>query len=168
MSGLNIYLHVCCAPCLAKAASAIQEKYNDWSVGKLMFFNPNIQPLLEFRRRLKAFQVYLEREKAAAVIYPHYGLSVFVEKLTEKNSFSRPERCKICYAMRLDETARLAKAEGAGAFSTTLFASRQQNHELIREAGETAGKKHGINFLSADFRDALPPERLTRGLYKQQ
>ena len=70
--------------------------------------------------------------------------------------------------MRLDETARLAKAEGAGAFSTTLFASRQQNHELIREAGETAGKKHGINFLSADFRDALPPERLTRGLYKQQ
>ncbi len=58
--------------------------------------------------------------------------------------------------------------KGYAAFSTTLLASREQDRELVAEAGEQAGKRGGIEFGRADLRKFLPPDKLMRGIYRQQ
>ena len=51
MASESVLLHVCCANCLFDVLKAIEGR--DWRVG-LLFGNPNIQPLLEYRRRMKS------------------------------------------------------------------------------------------------------------------
>ncbi len=53
----DLALHVCCAPCLAAALETLRREGK--SAAGIIFFNPNIHPLLEFRRRVKALGVYL-------------------------------------------------------------------------------------------------------------
>ena len=62
------------------------------------------------------------------------------------------DRCGICYAMRLETAAAYAAAHGFESFSTTLLVSPYQRHDLIRQIGESIGRKYGITFLYRDFR----------------
>jgi len=61
-------------------------------------------------------------------------------------------RCAFCYRLRLEKTAALAVEKGCDAFSTTLLISPHQNHELIREIGESLATRYGVSFLYRDFR----------------
>jgi predicted adenine nucleotide alpha hydrolase (AANH) superfamily ATPase len=62
----------------------------------------------------------------------------------------------------------MAEAKGAGAFSTTLLASREQDRDLVALAGKEAGEREGLRFVSMDLRQLPAPEKLLRGIYKQQ
>ncbi len=53
----HILLHACCAPCLLAPLDALREE--GYAVSAL-FYNPNIHPLLEFRKRVKAMRVFME------------------------------------------------------------------------------------------------------------
>lgn len=188
-------MHVCCSPCLAKTMTGIRIDLPEWRVAKVFFYNPNIHPLLEFRKRRKSFQVYLERDPLSAEIGRNetnlsygqagiidqendestlfagekYGLADFLSLAIEDGvPVPPPERCRRCYALRFNAVARYAAAQGADAFSTTLLASKEQNHELVKEIGEEAAYTAGIRFLYHDFRGGEPTEKLTRGLYRQQ
>lgn len=81
------------------------------------------------------------------------------------------ERCRFCYALRLRQTARVAKKGNFGAFSTTLLVSPFQRHDLIREAGEAAAAEVGLPFhyedFRPDFRDGVRRSR-ELGMYRQQ
>lgn len=157
-------LHVCCAPCLITASAAMLAGAG-LGPAKLFFYNPNIHPLLEFRRRTKALLVYLERHPAQAVIEDEYGLRTF---LTTVGQAPRPERCRLCYLLRLERTARFARAEGLPAFTTTLLASREQDRAAVADAGRQAGRKFGVTFLDEDLRSVVPAEAAFRGIYRQQ
>ena len=61
-------------------------------------------------------------------------------------------RCGKCYEMRLFETARQAAEGGFDSFTSSLFISPYQNHELMRETAERAAKEYGVEFLYRDFR----------------
>lgn len=80
MSRPDVLLHVCCAPCLSRTRQAWEEagQTPDRVVG--WFYNPNIHPLIEFRRRIKAIRVYRMRNPA---LFPvdvdrRYGLADFL------------------------------------------------------------------------------------------
>lgn len=62
------------------------------------------------------------------------------------------ERCRICYEMRLGETARYAGGTGITNISTTLLLSPYQKHGLLKSAGEKAAARAGVNFIYADLR----------------
>ncbi len=168
-------LHVCCAPCFAAARETLRQTggtdgAEPRDVGGILFFNPNIHPLLEFRRRVKALRVYLERDPVPAEIDEKYGLREYLAAVSEGTGSVAEgrERCRRCYALRLGKTAKWAAENGFDAFSSTLLASREQDRDLVAEAGEEAGKQCGIAFVKADLRKYLPPEKLMRGIYKQQ
>jgi hypothetical protein len=55
--------------------------------------------------------------------------------------------------MRLDFTARQARAGDYESFTTTLLYSKYQKHELIKDTGEKLAKKYQIRFLYRDFRE---------------
>lgn len=119
------------------------------------FFNPNVHPLIEFRRRLKAMKLLSERLGesepcfAAAVLEERYGLEAF---LGEAYADGAPGRCERCYKMRLASTAKKARALGFDRFTTTLLISPDQQHELVRAVGQAAGESEGVEFHYADFR----------------
>ena len=63
-----------------------------------------------------------------------------------------PGRCVKCYEMRLFEAARQAREGGFGSFTSSLFISPYQKHELMQEVAERAAVEYGVTFLYRDFR----------------
>ena len=143
---MNIFLHVCCGPCSTYPLESLR---NDGHTVSGFFYNPNIHPFKEFKRRLNALE-QLSKETTFPVEYDrHYGLKEYLRKVV----FHEAERCQICYSMRLEVTAQKAREAGADAFSTTLLYSRYQKHELITKICQTVSEKYGIGFYYEDFRD---------------
>ena len=73
------------------------------------------------------------------------------------DDFSNPvirieNRCVKCYEFRLYEAARQAKEGGFDSFTSSLFISPYQKHELMREVAERAASEYGVEFLYRDFR----------------
>lgn len=142
---MRILLHICCAPCLCGALPAFAD-------AQVMgyFYNPNIHPLLEFRRRLKALHVYQEKNRGIEIHYEEdYGLQPFLERVVP----NAKDRCRRCYQMRLTRAAAAAAELGCEAVSSTLLISPHQNHERIREVGEEAAAQAGVKF---EYRDLRP------------
>ena len=54
--------------------------------------------------------------------------------------------------MRLFETAKTAKEQGFDAFTSSLFISPYQNHELLKTVAERAAEQYGAAFFYRDFR----------------
>lgn len=80
-------------------------------------------------------------------------------------------RCLFCWRMRLRKTAELARDLGYEAFSSSLLYSRYQNHEVIRELGDSIASEVGIGFVYADFRPYWQEGiRISKewGIYRQQ
>jgi len=160
---MKIVVHACCASCLAGTWPAFAE------LGEPLpfFYNPNIHPLLEFRKRLKAMDVLAERWKFRFDAVREYGLTWFLSLVPPDGA----GRCAICYRERMGRTARHAATIGADAFSSTLVSSTHQDHDLIRQAGDEAARAAGVRFIYEDLRDrAAEGHELARklGLYRQQ
>ena len=62
------------------------------------------------------------------------------------------KRCDICFAMRLAETARMAKEMGMEYFSTTMSVSPHKDYEKIRRLGLELQEETGVKFLDIDFK----------------
>ena len=59
--------------------------------------------------------------------------------------------------MRFYETARQAAEGGFDSFTSSLFISPYQKHELMREVAERAAHEYGVQFLYRDFRPYFRP-----------
>ena len=112
-------------------------------------------------------QVFQEQTDAATIIERDYGLDEFLAEV----EWREPDRCRSCYELRLDRTARRACDDGFNAFSSTLLLSIHQKHELVREVGEAMAARHGVEFVYRDLRplfDEAQAEARRRSLYVQQ
>jgi len=56
------------------------------------------------------------------------------------------KRCPICFQMRLEKTADLAKSSGALYFATTLAISPFKNEAVINEIAQEVAKDKGLIF----------------------
>ena len=96
-----------------------------------------------------------------------YGLRTFVRAVADDID----GRCAYCYQTRMFETARYAAENGFTHFSSTLFISPYQNHELLRQTAERAASEYGVEFLYRDFRPVFrqgQDEARQLGLYMQK
>jgi hypothetical protein len=141
----DLLLHVCCACCLCAPLEAFREEGVEVTG---YFYNPNIHPLLEFRRRLKALRVFQEGDPIQIMYCEDYGLRDYLKKV----DFEGSDRCKDCYTMRVEETARYAKENGFSSFCSTLLFSKHQNHEQVRTICEDASARYGVRFEYRDYR----------------
>lgn len=161
---MRILLHVCCCHCLARTLVVLRAEFGADLECHLLWFNPNIHPLIEYRRRLKAFKMYLERDPLPHTIIDHYGVKDFCR--AAGGCFDAPGRCAVCYRTRLTAAAERMGAE-FDAFGTTLMASREQPHAFIQKMGAEAAAATGKTFFYRDCSQAEPPAKLMTGLYKQ-
>ncbi|HUV87424.1 MAG TPA: epoxyqueuosine reductase QueH [bacterium] len=160
---MRILLHACCGPCLVAPARALAAEGREILA---FWYNPNVQPYREYRKRLAAFKEVISRDGWPAEVDDRYDVDFFLREVAVR----REGRCPRCYNERLSRAAARAAARGCDAFTTTLLISRHQDHEAVLDAGARAGAEAGVAFMGRDFRP-LDDEshRLARemGLYLQ-
>ena len=161
---MKLLLHTCCAPCIAAPLPVLRA---DGAEVTGFFYNPNIHPLLEFRKRLRAVEVFAERERLPVIYDRRYGLRDFLRRITPDT----PDRCRVCYRMRLNSAARAARAGGFDAFTSSLLFSRHQLHDDIRRIAEDAAQNEGVRFYYKDLRSLVDESQAIArklSLYRQQ
>ncbi len=142
---MNLLLHMCCGPCTTSSHKRFNELgYNISGY----FYNPNIHPYKEYKKRLETLEQYCKKEDINILIDDRYSLEEFLREVV----YREENRCLYCYCMRLKETAQKARQEDISHFSSTLLISPYQNHELITEIGEDAAREFGVNFVYEDLR----------------
>jgi predicted adenine nucleotide alpha hydrolase (AANH) superfamily ATPase len=149
----ELLLHVCCAPCAVWPVKSLLAQYPKLKL-ILWFYNPNVQPLAEFRRRRDGLAYLVARweegrERLFTDFSPAYDQGEFLAMAAKFPE--QPSRCLGCYEIRLSAAAKAAKDKGIEYFSTTLLFSRRQKSELILEAGRKA-ETLGVKFYDEDFR----------------
>ena len=148
----TLLLHACCAPC----SSYVLEYLSQYFGITVYFYNPNITPEAEYRKRtdeVKRLITELPVKNKVEFLEGDYvpddffAMAKGLENLPEGS-----ERCFRCYEMRLRSTARLALEKGFDYFTTTLSISPHKNAEKLNEIGEKLGNELGTKYLHADFK----------------
>ena len=83
---------------------------------------------------------------------------------------ARQARCRACYRLRFEETARYAAEHGFAAIGTTLSVSPYQYTAIIREELVRAAAKAGVAACFADYRpyyDTATKRSREAGMYRQ-
>jgi len=163
---MKLLIHACCVGCLAGPHKKLLEGGHELSC---FFYNPNIQPFEEYRRRLRAVQEYAQRTRIEVIFKDEYPLREFLKGAMAGEGDGK-KRCEYCYNLRLSATAKKAKELGCDAFTTTLLISNHQDHGLVKKICEEVAEAEGINFYYEDFRplcDESHTEVKEMGLYLQ-
>ncbi|WP_028585782.1 epoxyqueuosine reductase QueH [Desulfogranum mediterraneum] len=160
---MKLLLHSCCGPCAIYPVARLRQQGHNPTA---YFFNPNIHPFREFKKRIAALRQFGEMVDLELEIDTNYGLTDFLRQVVFKES----KRCPLCYRMRLEQTARRAAELGMEAFTTTLLYSRYQQHQLIRTQGEQLAERYGLRFHYEDYRPGWQEgidQSLAMELYRQ-
>lgn len=150
----KLLLHSCCAPC---TSGVLWQIINDYDI-TLLYYNPNINTLEEYNRRLDAYKLLLDAIKKEyhkditliAVPYNHNEFTTLTTGL--ENEPEGGKRCSICFALRLDYTAKYALDNGFDIFATTLTVSPHKDYNVINKIGDELSKKYGIEYLPSNFK----------------
>lgn len=168
----RLLLHACCAPC----SSYVLEYLSAYFLITVFYYNPNIYPDEEYNKRVAEQKAFIER-------FPAKHPISFVEGDFDKERFyevtkgqeKEPEggkRCQQCFRLRLEETAKLAKAMQMDYFTTTLSISPMKNAQMLNEIGGALAKDYGISYLYSDFKKREGYKRSVElskeyGMYRQ-
>lgn len=185
---MKLLLHMCCGPCSCYPVKKLREDGVE-PVG--YFFNPNIHPYQEWDRRLKTAKEFAEKtglelrmeetfrmrdflRRALAAegdeATPQAGTQEEALRFVEAYREQKDRRCRMCYTWRLGEAARFASENGFEAFTSTLFYSIYQQHDLMRELAQHFAEVYGVEFYYEDFRVGWQEGidiSLDLGLYRQ-
>ena len=142
---MKTLLHICCAPCANMCIDALRQDGQEL-VG--YWYNPNIHPFTEYRARRNCLRDYAGTIALPLIERDDYGLRPFIRAVAEDIE----GRCVKCYELRLFAAAEYAAANGFDSFTSSLFVSPYQNHELLKEVGERAADEFHVRFQYRDFR----------------
>lgn len=148
----SLLLHACCAPC----ASYVIEYLSDFFDITLFYYNPNISPKSEYDFRLSELErLCAEHPKAKGIkILPcDYNAEEFFSAVKGMEDLPEGgERCRVCYSLRLEKTAEMAKQHGFDFFTTTLSISPYKNAKWLNEIGQELEAKYAVRYLFSDFK----------------
>ena len=168
----TLLLHSCCAPC----SSYVLEYLSEYFFITVYYYNPNIYPDEEYRKRVAEQQEFIRR-------FPMKHEVKFVEGRFDKERFYEMAkgfeqdkeggaRCMECYKLRLESTAKLAKERKFDYFTTTLSISPLKNAGKINEIGQELAQIYKVEHLPSDFKKKNGYKRSIElsheyGLYRQ-
>ncbi len=193
----KMLLHACCGPCSLEPVRLLREAGTE---PVIYYANSNIQPEEEYARRLETLAFWAQdealeviegaydsqaweasagrigeaaREKHGVIIHEASN-----DPLTEEAPEGAPNeaeaarqaRCRACYRLRFEETARYAAEHGFESIGTTLSVSPYQYTGIIREELERAAAQAGVEARFADYRpyyDNATTRSREAGMYRQ-
>lgn len=163
---------------------------------RIYYVNPNIHPDEEYAHRLSTIRAWTQTEGIAFVEGPRdveawegtagrigdaartrFGVvsgpnphEVGSNAGGAEAASAREARCRACYRLRFEESARYAAQNGFDALGTTLSVSPYQYTEIIREELERACAHAGIRAFFEDYRpyyDQATRRSREAGMYRQ-
>ena len=148
----KILLHSCCAPCSSYVITFLSN-YFDITI---LYYNPNIQPKEEYEKRKKE-QIRLIKslntKHKLDYLDCDYDDDIYNEVIKGYEDCKEGgSRCHICFNLRLEKTAILAKKHNYDYFCSTLTVSPHKNSKIINEIGSTISNKYNIKWLYSDFK----------------
>lgn len=148
----HLFLHSCCAPC----SSYVLEYLSQYMEITVFYYNPNISPKEEYRTRVQEQKRLVGTMETICPIHfvegnynPEYFYMAVKGHEEDKEG---QERCFICYKLRLEEAARMAKEGGYDYFTTTLSISPLKNAAKLNEIGGQLAEEYHIPYLYSDFK----------------
>ena len=163
---MKLLLHICCGPCALYPIKQLAKARFKEIIG--YYYNHNIQPPSEYKRRRDALRGAVEK-LGIDIIYPPYKMEEYFKKIASKEDSH--ERCRLCWELRLSHTANFAKDNNFGAFTTTLLISPYQDHSVVKRIGEHIADRKGIEFYYEDFRKGFRESQVEakkEDLYRQK
>jgi len=169
----KLLLHSCCAPC----SSYVLEYLSEFFEITVYYYNPNIYPTEEYSKRAieqAEFIKKLNTKNTISFIEGGFDSDRFYSLVKgHENDIEGGERCSICYALRLEESAKIASENGFDYFTTTLSISPHKNSEKLNNIGNSIAEKYGVKYLESDFKKKNGYKRSTEiskeyGLYRQE
>ncbi|MBQ3000013.1 MAG: epoxyqueuosine reductase QueH [Clostridia bacterium] len=168
----SLLLHACCAPCSSYVLEYLAPHFEI----TLFFYNPNISPAEEHRKREEELRRLVDEmglSERVKIIVGDYEPERFEE--LAKGREALPEggaRCRDCYRLRLAKTAKLAAELGFDYFTTTLSISPHKRADWLNEIGAEEAEANGTNYLPSDFKKKNGYRRscelsVEYGLYRQ-
>ncbi len=148
----TLFLHACCAPC----SSYVLEYLSNYFKITLFYYNPNIFPEEEYRRRTEEVQRLISElpvKNEVRFLEGKYDPETFFS--LAKGHEAEQEggaRCMLCYELRLREAALAAKTGGFDYFTTTLSISPYKNAQKLNEIGAALEKEYSVKYLYSDFK----------------
>lgn len=161
---MRVALHACCGPCLLEPFDALAAEHDV----TVVYANPNIHPVTEYRRRRDALLGYAAEHDIEVLEVP-YDPVLWMRAVAGLED-DPGARCRACFALRFGLTAAEAAGRGFEAIATTLTVSPYQDQDAVAEVGERVASGAGLAYLGADFRDRYPEAtRRSRelGMYRQ-
>ena len=165
----RLLLHSCCAPCSSHCLSELSPQIGV----TVLYYNPNLDCAGEYEKRKREQLRFLRETGLADFLDCDYAPEEYhfsVRGLEEEKEGGA--RCAVCFRLRLDRTAREAKARGFDYFATTLTVSPLKNAKLINTIGFAVAEEAGVRYLPSDFKKRggyLHSVKLSEeyGLYRQ-
>ena len=154
MEKKKILLHSCCAPC----STAVIERLVDEFDITILYYNPNIFPEEEYYKRkneeLKYIEIYNSNhnDKIKFMDCDYDNITFYNAVKGLESEREGGARRGVCFKVRLERTAKLAKENGFDIFGTTLTVSPHKNAELINSIGLGIEKETQISYLVSNFK----------------
>lgn len=148
----TLLLHACCAPCSSYVIEYLS-KYFDIT---LYFYNPNIISEKEYDYRaneLKRLINEMPLDSKVELIIEEYNSNEFLDEVKGLEECREGgSRCFLCYELRLNKTAKMAKAKKFDYFTTTLSISPLKNSAKLNEIGGKLETEYNVRYLFSDFK----------------
>ncbi|MGO5051341.1 epoxyqueuosine reductase QueH [Lachnospiraceae bacterium LCP25S3_G4] len=168
----KLLLHSCCAPC----SSYVLEYLSQYFKITVFYYNPNIFPEAEYRKRAEEQQVLIgdmKVEQPIAFMQGAFERECFYQNIKGlENVKEGGERCVRCFRLRLERSAEVARDGGFDYFTTTLSISPLKNSKILNELGNELQEKYNVKYLPSDFKKKNGYQRSIElskeyGLYRQ-
>lgn len=144
----KLLLHACCGPCSLEPIKLLKSRGQEFSI---FYSNSNIAPKQEYVLRLQTIKNYCMQSNIE-FFEDVYDNHLWVDE-AKKVCFKKPERCRLCYAMRFERSAAFAVENGFTHLGTTLTISPYQMIDVVKQELERVCEKYG---LESGFEDYSP------------
>lgn len=148
----RLLLHSCCAPC----SSYVLEYLSQYFAITVLYYNPNIFPEEEYRKRVE------EQQRLIAALPTKHPVSFAEGRYRPEEFFAVAkgledvpeggERCRKCFRLRLEEAAKLAAEGKYDYYTTTLSISPLKNAQALNEIGQELETVYKVPYLPSDFK----------------
>lgn len=150
----RVLLHSCCGPC----STAVLDRLTGVADVTVYYFNPNIHPEAEYRRRELVQKQFIEAYNKETGHDVHFLAAPYEPETyfeAVKGLEDEPEggaRCRVCFVQRMKATAEKMQELGYDYFTTTLTVSPHKNSQVINEVGRDIEDQYGYAYLPTDFK----------------
>lgn len=157
----TLLLHSCCGPC---STSCLERLVSFFDV-TVYFYNPNIDPLSEYNKRVEAQKKFIDnctftKDKVKLIVCDYerdefekaIDLQNFPFRKTEKE---KQTRCGECYNFRLIKTATFANQNNFGYWASTLTLSPYKDGNKVNQIGfqlQQSNQFQNTKYLPSDFK----------------